>query len=298
MPQSVASYTQTWLEIHCCGLAPATKRGYASCLRLHILPIIGGRTLEALTPADVLACLAPLCARGQTRAAQLTLITLRAALADAVRMGLLPSSPAALVRAPRHERKPTAYWQPEQLARFLAAQRGQELYAVWLLAACCGLRRGELLGLRWDDVDLRSARIHIRRQRVPVEGRVIESPPKSAAGRRVLALAPPVAASLASLRRRSPWAVYVLCHPSGEPYSAQQLRHALDAAASAAGLPHIGLHGLRHSMAAAAVAAGVELRTLQQIMGHAHVSTTADIYAHVSPAVSAAALTAISEILL
>lgn len=298
MPHTVANYTQTWLEIHACGLAPATKRCYATCLRLHILPRIGGRMLEALTPADVLECLAPLCERGQTRAAQLTLITLRAALGDAQRLGLISSNPAALVRAPRHERRPTAYWQPEELSRFLAAQRGQELYAVWLLAACCGLRRGELLGLRWEDVDLRSARIHIRRQRVPVEGRIIESPPKSAAGRRSLALAPPVAASLASLRRRSPWAVYVLCHPSGEPYSAQELRHALDAAASAAGLPHIGLHGLRHSMAAAAVAAGVELRTLQQIMGHAHVATTADIYAHVSPETSAAALRSISEILL
>ena len=232
MPQSVASYTQTWLEIHCCGLAPATKRGYASCLRLHILPRIGGRMLEDLTPADILACLAPLCERGQTRAAQLTLITLRAALGDAQRLGLISSSPAALVRAPRHERRPTPYWQPEQIGEFLRATERDPLYPIWLLALCCGLRRGELLGLQWADVDLRAAQVRICRQRVTIERRTLETAPKSSAGRRVLALAPPVAASLASLRRRQPWAVYVLSHDAGGPYTAQQLRQALDAAAA------------------------------------------------------------------
>ena len=294
MPQSVASYTQTWLEIHCCGLAPATKRGYASALRLHILPIIGTRALEALTPADVLECLAPLCERGQTRAAQLVLITLRAALGDAQRLGLISSNPAALVRAPRHERKPTAYWTPDQVGSFLRATERDPLYPIWLLALCCGLRRGELLGLRWEDVDLRAAQVRVLRQRVTVERQTLEGPPKSAAGRRVLSLAPPVAASLASLRRRQPWAVYVLSHDAGGPYTAQQLRQALDAATASAALPHIGVHGLRHSMAAAAVAAGVEMRTLQAILGHAHISTTADIYAHVAPDVAADALSRIA----
>ena len=297
MSQTVAEFTAFWLDLNRSSLATSTVCGYQSTLAHHVWPVVGSLRLEELTPVGVLACLAPLCSRGQTRQAQIALVVLRAALADALRMGLISSNPAALVRPPRHQKRPTAFWPPEALARFLEAQRGQDLYPVWLLAACLGLRRGELLGLRWADVDLHAAQVHVCNQRVCVARQVVEGPPKSAAGRRVLALSPPVRASLASLRRRRPWAVYVLCFDDGAPYSAQQLRYALDAAAAACGLPHIGLHGLRHSMAAAAVAAGVEMRVLQQILGHAHVSVTADIYAHVAPAVSAQALSAVSALL-
>ena len=297
MSQIFADFTAFWLDFHCSGLALSTKCGYLSTLRRHVWPIIGPKNLAEISPGDILACLAPLCARGQTREAQLVLVVIRAALADAQRMGLIASNPAALLRPPRHERRPTPYWTPDELARFLRSQRGAPLYPVWLLAACCGLRRGELLGLRWSDVDLREAHLTVCSQRVTVARQVVTGPPKSAAGRRTLSLAPPVRASLASLRRRNPWAVYVLCHEDGTPYSAQQLRTALDAATASCGLHHIGIHGLRHSMAAAAVAAGVELRVLQGILGHAHVSVTADIYAHVAPEVAADALDSVAKVL-
>lgn len=281
MQQSVSDYLSAWLDLRSPSLSPSTVSGYARSLRLHIDPLIGGVPLVELTPAHVLAVLAPLCAAGRTRQAQLVRILLRCALQDAVRMGLLASNPVDSVRPPAHQKAPISFWSAAQIHTFLQSQRFSPLFHVWLLALLCGLRRGELLGLRWADVDLVGGQVDICNQRMVVDRVCFDRPPKSAAGRRQLPLPAPVLAALRRERRRSA-SLYVLAHPDGSPFSPQQLRRALDAACAAAGVPRLHIHGLRHSMATAALEAGVDVKVLQVLLGHAHMATTADFYLHPS----------------
>lgn len=294
MTQTVAQYLSSWIDLRAPSLAPSTVSGYRRCLRLHIAPVAGAVPLADLSPAHVMATLAPLCAEGHTRQAQLVRILLRCALADAVRMQLLAANPADAVRPPVHRQQPIAYWSREQISAFLASQRFSSLNHVWLLALLCGLRRGELLGLRWSDVDLRAGVATVCNQRMVVDRVCIDRPPKSAAGRRSLPLPAPVVEALRRERRRSR-SLYVLSHPDGSPYSPQQLRHALDAACAESNLPRLHIHGLRHSMATAALEAGVDIKVLQSLLGHAHMSTTADTYLHPSQKIRSEALASLAS---
>lgn len=293
MTQTVAEYLSSWLDLRAPSLAPSTLSGYRRCLRLHLTPIADVR-IDQLTPAHVMATLAPLCAAGHTRQAQLVRVLLRCALSDAVRMQLLPHNPVDAIRPPVHHQQPIAYWTHEQISAFLASQRFSSLNHVWLLALLCGLRRGELLGLRWSDVDLRAGVATVCNQRMVVDRVCIDRPPKSAAGRRTLPLPAPVIEALHRERRRSR-SLYVLSHPDGTPYSPQQLRHALDAACAEANLPRLHIHGLRHSMATAALEAGVDVKVLQSLLGHAHMSTTADTYLHPSQKIRSEALACLAS---
>lgn len=297
MQQTVSEYLSAWLALRSPSLAPSTVSGYARSLRLHIAPLVGSVPLGELSPAHVLAVLAPLCAEGHTRQAQLVRILLRCALQDAVRMGLLPHNPVDAVRAPAHRKEPIRFWSPGQISAFLRSERFRPLYHAWLLALLCGLRRGELLGLRWADVDLAAGKVDICNQRMVIDRTELDRPPKSAAGRRQLPLPAPVLAALRRERRRSA-SLYVLSHPDGSPYSPQQLRRALDAACKAAGLPRLHIHGLRHSMATAALEAGTDVKVLQTLLGHAHYSTTADTYLHPSDEIRAQALAGLAATVL
>lgn len=281
--QSVAEYLQDWLDVRSPSLAPSTIDGYSRSIRNHITPAIGGLPLSAVTPADVLKCLAPLCSAGHTRQAQLVRVLLRCALGDAAAMGLIAHNPVDVVKAPKHQKQSITYWPPEIIHRFITVQRFSPLYHVWLLALLCGLRRGELLGLRWSDVDLSRAQIHIKNQRMTIAGATINKAPKSAAGRRTLPLPPQVVDALRRARRGS-GSLYV-CE-----LSPQQLRQALFRACDAADVPRIHIHGLRHSMATAALEAGVDVKVLQTLLGHSHYSVTADTYLHPSESIRSAAL--------
>ncbi len=261
--QSVAQFLTDWLEIHSPGLSPSTVAGYDRTIRLHILPVCGAVPLGDLTPLDILKCLAPPRAAGHLRAAQLVLVTFRAALSDAVRLGLIDRSPADLVALPAHRARRLGYWGVDQMRAFLAAAQDDPLRPAWLLALCCGLRRGELLGLRWADVDFDQHLIHIRNQRVRVNGTTYDRPPKSEAGRRDLAISPPLEEALRALRKQQrQLSPYVLTR-DGQPLTAD---------------------------------AGCELRVLQALLGHAHLSTTADIYVHPSAAVRSAALASVARL--
>lgn len=294
LSQTVANYLQSWLTLRAPSLAPSTVSGYQRAIARHIAPVVGPVPLSDLTPAHIMAVLAPVCAAGHTRQAQLVRVLLRCALQDALHMGLIDHNPADAVRNPAHRKRPIAYWSPEQIHTFLTAQRFGPLYHVWLLALLCGLRRGELLGLRWSDVDLRSGVATVCNQRMVVDRQALDRPPKSAAGRRQLPLPAPVLDALRKERRRSR-SLYVLSRPDGSPFSPQQLRHALDAACAASGVPRLHIHGLRHSMATAALEAGVDLKVLQSILGHAHMATTADTYLHPSPKIREKALESVTR---
>ena len=294
---TLTKWVSRWIDLRAAALAPRTVESYRDLLRLHIAPTIGDRKLSHLKAKHISAFLADLMAAGHSRTAALCFVLLRASLRSAVQAGRLKASPCDAVTPPRHRRADPRWWTPDELHRFAVFAQNRPFALAWQLAFCCGLRRGELAGLRWVDVDQAAGLIHIRNQRQRVGGRLIDAPPKSAAGRRDLPIPPGLLPLLerqqllqqASSILTGAAPVYVVS-PNGLPIAPDRLNKELQLDVAAAGVRPINLHGLRHSMASLAVSLGVSMKVLQSILGHANYSTTANTYAHVLTADQAAAM--------
>jgi integrase len=235
---------------------------------------------------------------------------------------LIPTNPAALVQLPPRlkphpivwtparveawratgQRPAVAVWTADHLRTFLHRTRREPLNPLWRLVALTGLRRGEACGLRWSDVDLGAAEFAVVQQLVEENGVAVPSAPKSVASRRVLALDPTTAHALHRHRIQQRLAGisgdYVFTDHGGSPLRPGYVSHAFAAQVKASGLPPVRLHDLRHGAATLALAAGVDLKTVQDILGHATIVTTADIYTSVLPEVHHAAAEAIASLVL
>lgn len=273
---TLTDWVQSWIERRSIRLAPSTISGYRGSLRRYITPsVVGAMALDEIAPEDLIVLLSPIIGRGHTRQAQLVQILVGAALRDAVRQRIIPWNPMDMVDKVRHKSRMTAWLTPDQAAKLLrsAMDAGDPYYIAWMLGLCCGLRRGEILGLHTDDIDHAAGVLHVRRQLVRVDGQMLETPPKTLSSIRDVPMPPALADRLRFAQRGR----VVMATPDG-------LQIGLDAACRRAGVPRITLHGLRHSMAAVAATEGVPIKVLQEIMGHAQYSTTADVYAHVDRA--------------
>ena len=200
-------------------------------------------------------------------------------------------------------------WTPQQLRAFLAHARHDHPYALWLLVATTGMRRAELAGLRWVDVDLDAARLSPRRPRVVVNYVVHESEPKTRMGKRSLALDPATLAALQEHKARqdqdraevgSAWtdSGLVFTRPGGSPIHPDLITDWFRRLAGGAGLPPIRLHDVRHSYATAALAAGIPAKVVSERLGHANIAITLDVYSHVIPGMDAAAADAVASLIL
>ncbi|GAC1324204.1 MAG: hypothetical protein NVSMB13_05200 [Mycobacteriales bacterium] len=216
---------------------------------------------------------------------------LRKALEDAVATGELVTNPATHAKAPRPRRVEMATWTAEQATSFLRAAAGHRLYACWLLALTCGLRRGELAGLRWRDVDLERGEVRIVSQRTTdADWKIVTKEPKGTS-RRTLDVGPLAVAALqahwqqAQVERQQWGHAYsdvglVFAREDGTGYHPSRLSDMFQQLAAEAGVPIIRLHDARHSCATLALDAGIHPKVVQQLLGHASWSTTMDLYSH------------------
>ena len=266
-----------WIEARSLNLAASTISGYRRLHRLYIEPVyVGGVELSALDTSDMLDLLRPLIARGCTRQAQLLQVLVSAALHNAIKKRLLSYNPMDALDKVRHRSQVTPWLTVDQARQLLtsSAEAHDPYYVAWLLMLCCGLRRGEMLALKWSDIDEARAVLHVQRQRTVVDCRSTISRPKSLSSIRDI----PLADHLLTILRLQPRASDDIM----DGVTRTMLARGLDKALSRAGLPRVTLHGLRHTMASVAVEADVDIKVLQSLMGHAHYQTTADIYAHVN----------------
>ena len=233
------------------------------------------------------------------------------ALDDAVRKRLLPFNPARDVEKPRPERAPLKLWAPDQVGAFLRATADDRLSALWVLFATTGMRRGEVLALRWSDLLLPSSgqgRVTVERAAVAAGYRVVTSSPKTAASVRSIDLD---GATTAALRRHraqqaeerlaalGAWTGdLVFCREDGSPIHPQTATYWFQRAAAEAGLRVIPLHGLRHSYATAALEAGIPAKLVQERLGHSSIRVTLDTYTHPSDAMARKAAEDVAAVLL
>ena len=293
--------TGTWLTLIEPQLKPSTFHSYKRNMEIHVLPHLGHVRLMNLTPHLLTSAYAEIMATGRKRGngsslsittVQYLHTTLHRALVDAVTSGLLESNPASRAKVPRYSGilpKEQRCWSAEELAHFLEVTDPHPLSLAWRLAAMTGMRRGEVLGLRWKDVDVTRQQLTVAHTLVSAGGVVAESTPKNGKTR-VVDLDDGTAALLSgrSLRNSDPDARVVLGtdHQSPKPDS---LSRAFRTAISSTDLDPIRFHDLRHTHATLSLAAGVPIRVVAERLGHSSPAFTLRRYAHVLPGMQAQA---------
>jgi integrase len=224
--------------------------------------------------------------------------TLSTALTTARARGQLGHNPLAGVQLPRVDRPEPSVWTLSQAQAFLAAIRADELEVLWRLALLTGMRRGELLGLRWDDVDLDGWQIRVRTTRITIGATTIEGPPKSRAGRRAIHLDWPTVRLLQRLRAHGvPLSGHVFVDHDGNPLRPGWVSRRFTQLVAAAGLPRIRFHDLRHTSASLGLACGESLKAVSQRLGHSDIATTGNLYLQVPDAAAARHVRRLAEAL-
>lgn len=301
---TVGEFLSWWLDLYTrSGAVRASSARKAALHVKYLTPRLGPVALARLSTSDVADCLADLRTTGRLRNAAKPLSaktvrnvaqTLHKALADGVRHGLVTRNAAEHVALPRYERPDLRVWSREEVVEFLAARDAVRDYLapVWRLMLATGLRRGEVLGLRWSDVDLVEGVLEVREALSGTGRHAVTDTPKTKAGRRVLTVGTSTVVALAGLRNAQedaarrlgcPVFTHVVTDPSGARVKPETLTRRFRAAAKAAGLPVPRLHDLRHSSATLALAEGVPVHVVAGRLGHTTPVTTLSIYAHYLP---------------
>lgn len=275
-------------------MRPSTWATNKALVEKHVVPRLGSLLLQHVTPAHLNSFYADL--QGSAQLAPSSVVRVHAvickALSDAVRWGMVSRNVADAADPPRIATAPRKTWTPEQASKFLAHVRDDDLYCAYRLAITTGMRRGEIVGLRWQDVDLEAARLSVTRALIVVEGyRVEESEPKTARGRRNIALDQTTVEVL-----RGRWIavpgerVFPDVHPD-------VLSSAFERHVKRAGLPRISFHDLRHTYATMALQAGIHPKVVSERLGHASVAFTLDTYSHAVPALQESAASLVASLI-
>jgi len=303
--RTLAVFLAEWLDSIRATVRPSTWAAYKMLTEVHIIPALGTVPLQRLTAAQLNALYADLLAGGRcdgkgglsARTVAYVHVTIRKALAEAVRWQLLTRNVADQATPPR--RQPSGElrtWSAAELRAFLGHVEGDRLYAAYVLAATTGLRRGELLGLRWRDLDLTAGRLSVTQTLISVTYAVSFSAPKTQAGRRSVALDPATVAALrahrvAVLEERLALGLgapaedgLVFTTMDSAPLHPRQFSGRFDRLVKAAGLPRIRFHDLRHTHATLSLQAGIHPKVVSERLGHSTIAITLDTYSHAIPA--------------
>ena len=282
---TVAGYLDGWLERVRHDVRASTLVAYRNAVS-HVVAGLGHVSLGSLAARQVQGWQrALLDERGlSSKTVANVHAVLHRALADAVRLELLDRNVASFVDPPRAQRRELTVWTVEELRCFLDASRQHRLYSALVLLATTGMRRSELLGLQWCDVDLEGRAVSIRRAVTVVEGRVEVGAPKTATSRRLVALDATTTVVLASRSAATAaGSVWVLPGERDGPLNPASYSASFDRLVARAGVPRIRVHDLRHTYATVALRAGVHPAVVSERLGHASVAITLDVYSHVVP---------------
>jgi integrase len=302
---TVREFFQTWLKHEKANVSPKTHSRYEDLLLKNVAPIIGSVTLNKLTAAKIDACWAKLLESGRRdgkgglapRTVGHCRRVMLTAIEQALKWDLLKKNPVAITRPPKTERVTMSAYGASETADMLEALRPTRMLMPALLAALCGLRRGEILALRWRHVDLKNATLSIVESAEQVGTDVRYKETKSGKARNV-ALSSSV---LEELRRhkaaqaeeqlrigiRPDGDSFVVAQADGNPLKPISLTHEWTRQIRKTALPQIRFHDLRHSHATQLLAAGVHPKIASERLGHSTVGITLDLYSHVMPGMQA-----------
>lgn len=317
---SVAEFLrEAWLPTVRRDLRETTWVGYRAELELNVIPRLGGIPLQQLNAVHLNRLYGYLLTEGRKdgkgglsrKSVRYVHTIVRKALADAMRWGLLERNVADLADAPRLTGTSARHiraWTPEQLRSFLDHVAGDRLYAAWLLAATTGMRRGEVLGLPWQDVDLDVQRLAVRQTLVMVKSAARYSEPKTRRSRRTIDLDDVTVSALRDWREfqdkeRQAWGAawknlgLVFTREDGSAIYPDGWTGTFERHVRQAGLPRIRLHDLRHTHATLMLKGGVNPKVVSERLGHHSAAFTLDVYSHVIPGMQADAARRVSHLI-
>ena len=293
--------TGQWLEVWFNDYAmlkvrPSSHQTYRGYLDHHIKPYIGNIPLTKLSSLDLQRLYKKLLSDGRVDRIEskkqpkgLSAKTVRnihqiisSALKLAVEQKLIARNPAEGCALPKVERKEMQTLPVEQLTSFLREAKDSGVFVLYYIDLTTGLRRGELLGLKWSDIDLEKGDLRVQRQIGRIDGKIIEMPLKTKNAYRTLPLAADTIDILKAQKKKvggSPW---VFPSPTGGPLSPDCVNNMLHRVLKRAGLPSIRFHDLRHTFATLALQNGVDVKTVSGMLGHFSAGFTLDTYAHVT----------------
>lgn len=296
---TVREYAESWLTTKATQVRAGTIRRYRQLINTHALPVIGSYRLERVKPAQIQAVLDGMRAKDLAPA---TIIQARAALGamfgTALSGGLILSNPVSAVKRPRIDRTGSVALTAEQLSNLISAAKGTTWEIPILLAATTAARRGEVLGLRWADVDLGESRVRIVRSLQRAEHGLTFEEPKTDRSRREFAVPEFVAGRLRHHREAqaerclalgSAWVNEGLVCDRGDggPLDPDAFSKAFKRIAEKAGLPDtVHLHDARHGIATKLMAANVNPGIVSALLGHAAPGFTLAVYSHVTPSMT------------
>jgi integrase len=293
--QTVGEFFERWLEGKT-KLRPGTLTRYREYLLLHTVPMLGRLKLKLLTPQHLERLYAErLRAGAGSTSVHHQHVVIQEALTSAVRQGLISRNPAQLVDAPALARREIHPLLEGQARTLLTTVHGERLYPLYVAALATGMRQGELLALRWRDVDLDGGFLAVRRSVRFVSGTgFVFDEPKTKRGRRTIGLSPTVCRALQEHRqaqglekaRLGPaWGHPELVFPTsvGTPIQGSWLLRHLRQRLAHADLPAVRFHDLRHTAATILLSHNVNPKVVSEMLGHSSVAITLDIYSHVLP---------------
>ena len=292
---NVQAYLEHWLEtVVRPNRAPKTYQGYELAVRRHIAPRIGKRKLRTLTVRDVRVMCQELGRDGlQRRGVQFVHAVLRAGLQNAMRDELIARNVAKLVQVPAPVYEVGQGLKPDDARKLLKAAESERLSALFVLAVYLGLRRGELLGLQWEHVDLEKETLQVVQTLQRVDGQLQLKAPKTRRSRRTIPLPPPVveapkahkvAQGKERLEAGSDWqdTGMVFASAAGTPMEPDNLRRSWYRVRQGLPEPRPRFHDLRHTCVTLLLNEGVAPHIVQEIAGHSAIDVTMTIYAHTS----------------
>jgi len=294
---TLAEYLERWLKDYVWpNLAPRTAEGYEHIIRRHFIPVLGDMILTQLKPEHLQRYYSEKLTGGlSAQTVRHHHTALHKALQTAVELGLLNRNVADAIRPPRVQRPEMQTWGEDDIVRFFEVAKGTPYYALFYAALFTGMRRSELLALRWQDVDFILSQVYVSRSlHVLKGGKVVFRSPKTAKGRRTIALPPS-----AVLLLKEHWEKQkldrvmlgiplsdddlVFSHFDGSPLLPNTVTHAWIKLVRRPGLKPIRLHDARHSHASLMLKQGVHPKIVQERLGHSSIQITLDTYSHVAP---------------
>lgn len=311
--------TERWLPGQRSQLRLSTFDSYRRIIELHVLPRIGGIALQKLVPEDLDGLYAVLATDGRRdgkpgglapKSIRLVHLVLHKALSDARRKGTIVRNVAELADPPKQRarrRQAVKVWNAEELHRFLDLCCDHRLHTAWFVASHTGMRRGEVLGLRWADVDLDHRRLSVSQAVILIGYELVLSDIKTDTGRRTIDLDERPVGVLRAWRKRQLeerlliGSAYqdndlVFARADGTPTNPDLFSQSFDRLLARSTLPRIRLHDLRHTHATILLKAGVPVKVVSERLGHANPAFTMTVYQHVIPGMQADAATVFSDL--
>ena len=309
---TVGQWMDVWFENYAkIKVRPSSHQTYRGYIENHIKPNIGSIPLNKLTSLELQKLYKKLLGNGRVERIEskkqpkgLSAKTVRninqiicSALNLAIEQRLILTNPADACALPKLEHREMKTLPVEQLTSFLREAKESGVFEMYYIELATGLRRGELLGLKWSNIDLEHGSLRVQRQIARIDGEIVEAPLKTKNAYRTLPLSADAIDVLKTQEKKCGNSQYVFPSPTGGPISPDSVLHMLHRVLKRAGLPKVRFHDLRHTFATLALQNGVDIKTVSGMLGHFSAGFTLDTYAHVTTATQKEAANTMEKVL-